>query len=61
MSDNKNATDGRDAAKVDKNDPSEVEQVHRSFPNYTHAQIVEAIEKHGPMRQDIYNYLKKGK
>jgi hypothetical protein len=28
MSDNKNLRDGRDDSKVDKNDPSEVEQVH---------------------------------
>lgn len=58
MSDNKNVRDGRDNAKIDINDPSEVEYVHRQFPNLAHDQIIEAIKQKGPSREDVMNYLK---
>ena len=59
MSDNKNKQDGRDGARVDSKDKSEVEYLHRQYPNHTHQQIVEAIEKYGPLRKDIEAHLKK--
>ncbi len=59
MADDKKNTDGRDDAQVDKNDPSEVEQVHKNFPGLSHDQVKEAIEKAGPWRKDIYEYIKK--
>lgn len=59
MSDNKQKTDGRDDAKIDKNDKSEVEFVHSQFPSLQHSDIVAAIEAAGPMRQEVYNYIKR--
>jgi hypothetical protein len=58
MSDNKNITDKRDSSKIDLFDPSEVEYVHRQFPNLHHSQIVEAIKEKGPSREAVMNYLK---
>jgi hypothetical protein len=57
MSDNKTVRDGRDRAKIDVNDPSEVEFVHKQFPNLSHEQIVEAIKEKGPSRQAVMTYL----
>lgn len=57
MSDNKQNTGKQDDIRVDSNDPSEVEYLHRQFPNKTHEQVVQAIKEHGPMRQDIVNAL----
>jgi len=57
MSDNKNATDNRDRLRVDANDPSEVEYVHRKYPHLEHQQVLEAIKSKGPMREDIERYL----
>ena len=58
MSDNKANKGKSDDDRVDKNDPSEVEYLHRKFPNKTHDQVKEAIEKKGPFRKDIEAYLK---
>ncbi len=58
MSDNKNVRDGRDSAKIDIKDASEVEYVHQQFPNLAHDQIVEAIKQKGPSREAVMNYLK---
>lgn len=59
MSDNKNKQDGRDRVKVDSNDPSEVEYLHKQFKNKTHQEIKEAIKAAGPFRDDIEKYLSK--
>ena len=59
MSDNKNNQDGRDRSKVDSKDKSEVEYLHSQFPKHTHQQIVDAIEKYGPVRKEIEAHLKK--
>ncbi len=59
MSDNKNMRDGRDDVKVDSKDPSEVEFVHKQFPNLTHQQVMDAIKQYGPYRKDIYAALEK--
>ena len=57
MSDNKNKQGWQDDSKIDKNDPSEVERLHKKFPNKTHQQIRDAIDKKGPSRKDIEAYL----
>jgi hypothetical protein len=57
MSDNKSNTGKQDDIRVDKNDPSEVEYLHRQFPHKTHEAILEAIEKYGPLRKDIEEAL----
>ena len=57
MSDNKQNNDGRDSAKIDRNDASEVEYVHQQFPNLTHQQVVDAVNEKGPSREAVMNYL----
>ena len=59
MSDDKSVTTRQDRDRVDSKDASEVEYVHSQFPELEHEQVVEAIEKEGPLRKDIYEYLKK--
>lgn len=59
MPDDKNLTTKQDRDRVDINDRLEVEYVHTQFPELEHEQIIEAIEKSGPIRKDIYEYLKK--
>ena len=59
MADDKSKKGRQDDIRVDANDPSEVEYVHRQFPNKTHPQIIEAIRKAGPMRRDVMEYLRK--
>ena len=61
MSDNKQNTGKQDDLRVDPNDASEVEYLHRQFPTRTHEEIKDAIKKAGPMRADIIAYLKKSK
>jgi hypothetical protein len=61
MSDNKSKTGQQDRARVDANDPSEVEYLHSQFPGKTHEEIKKAIAAKGPLRKDIENYLKGGK
>jgi hypothetical protein len=58
MSDNKNKRDGRDRAKVDSKDPSEVEYLHRKFPHLSHQAITGAIRAAGPVRKDVEAYIK---
>ena len=58
MSDDKTKQSKGDDIRVDINDPSEVEYLHRQFPNKEHAEIVEAIKAAGPLREKIVNYLK---
>ena len=57
MADSKNLRDQRDASKIDLNDPSEVEYVHRQFPKLDHSQIVAAIKEKGPAREAVMSYL----
>ena len=59
MADDKSKKGRQDDIRVDANDPSEVEYVHRQFPNKTHRQIIEAIRKAGPMRRDVMEYLRR--
>ena len=58
MSDNKFQWDNRDRSRVDANDVSEVEYVHRQFPKLSHQEVLQAIQTQGPMRVDILNYLR---
>jgi hypothetical protein len=46
---------------VDSNDASEVEYLHSRHKQYTHAEILEAIKKYGPYREDIEKRLQSGK
>lgn len=57
MSDDKQKQNKQDAIRVDSNDPSEVEYLHRQFPNKQHSQIVDAINVAGPFRDKIIRYL----
>ena len=59
--DNKKTTGKQDNIRVEKNDPSEVEYLHSKHPEMTHQQIVDAVEKYGPMRADIESHLKSGR
>lgn len=61
MADDKTKIGKQDDIRVDLNDPSEVEYLHSKFPNKTHEEIKQAIEKYGPMRADIEKALNKGK
>ena len=45
MSDDKNKRGKQDNIRVDSNDPSEVEYLHRQFPHMTHEEIVAAIRE----------------
>ena len=58
MSDNKTKTGKQDDIRVDSNDPSEVEYLHRQFPKKTHEEIKKAIKEKGPMRINIEQYLR---
>jgi hypothetical protein len=58
MSDNKEKMDGRDRSRVDANDKSEVEYVHKQFPNLSHSEVLEAIKTKGPNREAIMEYLR---
>jgi hypothetical protein len=57
MSDNKKSTGQQDRIRVDANDSAEVEYLHQQYPSYTHAQILEAVKKYGPMRSNIERHL----
>jgi hypothetical protein len=59
MSDDKKNTGKQDDIRVDSNDPSEVEYLHRQYPNKTHQEVLDAIKKYGPMRRDIVEQLKR--
>jgi hypothetical protein len=59
MSDNKNMRDGRDRSKVDANDSSEVEYIHKQFPQFSHQEILQAVKAHGPSRASIMDFLNK--
>lgn len=57
--DNKHTQDGRDDAKVDINDFSEVEYLHQQWKQFSHEDIRKAIEQYGPLRKNIEEYLGK--
>ena len=57
MADDKSKTGKQDDLRVDSNDPSEVEYLHRQFPNKSHEEIKTAIKNAGPLRKDIEAYL----
>ena len=59
MSDNKQNTGKQDDIRVDSNDPSEVEYLHRKFPDKSHEEIKKAIKEKGPIRKDIIAFLEK--
>jgi hypothetical protein len=59
MSDNKQNTGKQDDIRVDLNDPSEVEFLHRKYPNKSHEEIKKAIKEFGPFRKNIENELTK--
>jgi hypothetical protein len=61
MADDKTNVGKQDDIRVDANDPSEVEYLHRQFPHLSHQEVKEAIEKAGPLRGDIIAYLQKKK
>ncbi|PWT96776.1 MAG: hypothetical protein C5B52_15130 [Bacteroidetes bacterium] len=58
MADDKKNKGKQDDLRVDFNDPSEVEYLHRQFPNKTHEEIRRAILKYGPLREEIVRQLK---
>lgn len=58
MSDDKRNTGKQDDIRVDANDPSEVEYLHRQFPEKSHQEVKDAVEKYGPMRKDIEEQLR---
>jgi len=60
MADDKQKTTRQDAIRVDSNDPSEVEYLHSQHPDKTHQEVLDAVKKYGPMREDIEANLKKG-
>ncbi len=55
--DNKNTTGKQDSIRVDSKDPSEVEYLHSQYPNKSHQEVKDAVEKYGPMREDIKKEL----
>jgi hypothetical protein len=57
MSDNKNLKDQRDRAKVNSQEPYEVEDLHQKYPHLSHQTVADAVKKHGPERQKIQAYL----
>ncbi|MES1219073.1 MAG: DUF3606 domain-containing protein [Bacteroidota bacterium] len=55
--DNKNTKGMQDRIKVDANDRSEVEYLHQQYPHLTHEQVLDAVKREGPYREDIKAYL----
>lgn len=58
MADDKQNTGKQDDIRVDANDPSEVEYLHRQHPEKTHQEIKDAVAKYGPLREDIEKNLR---
>ena len=57
MDDKTNRGNKQDAIRVDANDPSEVEYLHSQHPDKTHQEVLAAVKKYGPMRNDIEAHL----
>jgi hypothetical protein len=58
MPDKKDKKKQTENTHIDVNDQKEVENVHRHFPHMSYEQIVDAIQKAGPDREDVLRYLK---
>ena len=58
MSDDKTNRGRQDDLRVDINDKSEVEYLHSQFPNKSHEEVVDAIRRYGPMRENIVKELR---
>ena len=58
MSDKKDKKKQEENKNIDVNDQKEVEKIHRQFPHMSHEQIVDAIQKTGPDRDDVLRFLK---
>ena len=57
MADDKSKTGKQDDRLVDINDPSEVEYLHKQYPDKKHSQVIDAIKVAGPERSKIVRYL----
>jgi hypothetical protein len=57
MTENKSFGGLRDRRVIDINDPIDVGYVHHQFPWLSHAEILEAIKKHGPDRHSVETVL----
>lgn len=58
MADNIENTGRQDDTRVDFTDASEVEYLRSRHPRLSHEEIQEAVEQHGPMREDIEKQLR---
>jgi hypothetical protein len=58
MSDDKTNRGRQDDLRVDINDKNEVEYLHGQFPQKSHEEIVDAVRRYGPMREDIVKELR---
>ncbi len=58
MKEDKNKITQQDSIRVDEKDPGEIEHLHQQFPALSYTDILEAIRKAGPHREDIIRYLK---
>ena len=58
MSDDKMNRGNQDDIRVDINDKSEVEYLHSQYPKKSHEEIVDAIRRYGPMRENIVKELR---
>ena len=61
MADDKQNIGKQDDIRVDINDISEVEYLHKQFPDKTHDQIKAAIKQAGPIREDVIKLLQQQK
>lgn len=57
MADNNNSNN--DAAEIDVNNRHEVEALHQEWKQFSHAQIVDAINAYGPNKKNIEEHLRK--
>jgi hypothetical protein len=57
MSDNKILNDQSDSAKVNSQEPYEVEDLHQKYPHLSHQTVRDAVKKHGSDRKKIETYL----
>jgi len=58
VKEDKNKATQQDSPRVDEKDPGEIEHLHQQFPALSYTDILEAIRKAGPHREDIVRYLK---
>jgi hypothetical protein len=58
MSDKKEKIKQPENTHIGVNDLKDVENIHRQFPYMSHEQILDAIQKAGPDRENILRYLK---